>query len=218
MKVLACAAVCLLIASGAYAQSDRGTITGTVVDPDGAVVPGASVVAQNPENGARYETVTTQTGNYTIAQVPVGTYNLLIELAGFGGFRQDGIRVFVGQTARIDAKLQLGNLEAHRDWGFAGDYVEAMWRMLQQPTADDYVVATGEKHSVRELVEIAFSVVGLRWQDHVRTDPSLLRPAEVDTLIGDAAKARRVLGWKPQVTFPQLVEMMVRADLERLKA
>jgi GDPmannose 4,6-dehydratase len=114
-------------------------------------------------------------------------------------------------------ELQLGNLEAHRDWGFAGDYVEAMWRMLQQPTADDYVVATGEKHSVRELVEIAFSVVGLRWQDHVKTDPSLLRPAEVDTLIGDAAKARRVLGWKPQVTFAQLVEMMVRADLERLK-
>jgi GDPmannose 4,6-dehydratase len=113
--------------------------------------------------------------------------------------------------------LQLGNLDAHRDWGFAGDYVEAMWRMLQQPEADDYVVATGETHSVRELVEIAFSVVGLRWQDHVRTDPSLLRPAEVDTLIGDAAKARRVLGWKPQVTFPQLVEMMVRADLERLK-
>jgi len=114
-------------------------------------------------------------------------------------------------------ELQLGNLEAHRDWGFAGDYVEGMWRMLQQPTADDYVVATGEKHSVRELVEIAFSVVGLRWQDHVKTDPSLLRPAEVDTLIGDASKARRVLGWKPQVTFPQLVEMMVRADLERLK-
>jgi GDPmannose 4,6-dehydratase len=115
-------------------------------------------------------------------------------------------------------ELQLGNLDAHRDWGFAGDYVEAMWRMLQQPTADDYVVATGETHSVRELVEIAFAVVGLRWQDHVRTDPSLLRPAEVDTLIGDAAKARRVLGWKPQVTFPQLVEMMVRADLERLRA
>jgi GDPmannose 4,6-dehydratase len=114
-------------------------------------------------------------------------------------------------------ELQLGNLDAHRDWGFAGDYVEAMWRMLQQPTADDYVVATGETHSVRELVEIAFAVVGLRWQDHVRTDPSLLRPAEVDTLIGDAAKARRVLGWKPQVTFPQLVEMMVRADLERLR-
>jgi GDPmannose 4,6-dehydratase len=113
-------------------------------------------------------------------------------------------------------ELTLGNLEARRDWGFAGDYVDAMWRMLQQDTPDDYVVATGETHSVRELVEIAFGVVGLRWQDHVKTDPSLLRPAEVDTLIGDASKARRVLGWKPQVSFSQLVELMVRADLERL--
>ncbi len=110
MKVLATAALCLLFVSGAYAQSDRGTITGTVVDPDGAVVPGASVVAENPENGARYETVTTQTGNYTLAQVPVGTYNLNVELTGFGRFRQEGIRIFVGQTARIDAKLQVGNL------------------------------------------------------------------------------------------------------------
>jgi GDPmannose 4,6-dehydratase len=117
----------------------------------------------------------------------------------------------------LASELRLGNLEARRDWGFAGDYVDAMWRMLQQATPDDYVVATGETHSVRELVEIAFAVVGLRWQDHVETDPSLLRPAEVDTLIGDASKARRVLGWMPQVTFPQLVETMVRADLERLK-
>jgi GDPmannose 4,6-dehydratase len=116
----------------------------------------------------------------------------------------------------LAAELTLGNLEARRDWGFAGDYVDAMWRMLQQDTPDDYVVATGQTHSVRELVEIAFGVVGLRWQDHVKTDPSLLRPAEVDTLIGDASKARRVLGWKPQVSFAQLVEMMVRADLERL--
>jgi GDPmannose 4,6-dehydratase len=115
-------------------------------------------------------------------------------------------------------ELRLGNLEARRDWGFAGDYVDAMWRMLQQPSADDYVVATGETHSVRELVEIAFAVVGLRWQEHVQTDPSLLRPAEVDTLIGDASKARRVLGWTPQVSFAQLIETMVRADLERLKA
>ena len=98
------------LATGAFAQSDRGTITGTVVDPDGAVVPGASVVAENPENGARYETVTTQTGNYTLVQVPVGTYHLTVELAGFGRFRQEGIRIFVGQTARIDAKLQVGNL------------------------------------------------------------------------------------------------------------
>jgi len=114
-------------------------------------------------------------------------------------------------------ELRLGNLEARRDWGFAGDYVDAMWRMLQQETPDDYVVATGETHSVRELVEIAFAVAGLRWGDHVKTDPSLLRPAEVDTLIGDASKARRVLGWTPQVSFPQLIETMVRADLERLK-
>jgi GDPmannose 4,6-dehydratase len=114
--------------------------------------------------------------------------------------------------------LSLGNLDARRDWGFAGDYVDAMWRMLQQPMPDDYVVATGETHSVRELVEIAFGVVGLRWQDYVKTDPALLRPAEVDTLIGDASKARRVLGWSPRVNFAALVEMMVRADLERLKA
>jgi len=117
----------------------------------------------------------------------------------------------------LASEIRLGNLEARRDWGFAGDYVDAMWRMLQQGTPDDYVVATGETHSVRELVEIAFGVAGLRWQDHVKTDPSLLRPAEVDTLIGDASKARRVLGWTPQVSFPQLVETMVRADLERLK-
>ena len=110
MKVLACAAICFVFAANVHAQSDRGTITGTVVDPDGSVVPGASVVAENPENGARYETVTTQTGNYTLAQVPVGTYNVHVELAGFGRFRQEGIRLFVGQTARIDAKLQLGNL------------------------------------------------------------------------------------------------------------
>jgi GDPmannose 4,6-dehydratase len=113
-------------------------------------------------------------------------------------------------------ELRLGNLEARRDWGYAGDYVDAMWRMLQQDAPDDYVVATGETHSVRELVEIAFGTVGLRWQDHVRTDPSLLRPAEVDTLIGDASKARRVLGWAPRVEFASLVEMMVRADLDRL--
>ena len=98
------------LTTSAFAQSDRGTITGTVVDPDGGVVPGASVVAENPENGARYETVTTQTGNYTLVQVPVGTYHLNVELAGFGRFRQEGIRIFVGQTARIDAKLQVGNL------------------------------------------------------------------------------------------------------------
>jgi GDPmannose 4,6-dehydratase len=117
----------------------------------------------------------------------------------------------------IAKELRLGNLEARRDWGFAGDYVEAMWRMLQQPTADDYVIATGESHSVRELVEAAFGCVGLDWHQYVRGDPSQLRPAEVDHLIGDASKAHRVLGWSPRVAFPALVEMMVRADLDRLR-
>ena len=112
-------------------------------------------------------------------------------------------------------ELALGNLDARRDWGFAGDYVEGMWRMLQQPEPDDYVVATGEAHTVRDLVEIAFAYVGLDWREYVRADPALLRPAEVDTLIGDASKARRVLGWAPRVSFRGLVEMMVQADLER---
>jgi GDPmannose 4,6-dehydratase len=114
-------------------------------------------------------------------------------------------------------ELRLGNLEARRDWGFAGDYVDAMWRMLQQPKPDDYVVATGESHTVRELVEIAFGALGLDWRAYVREDPTLLRPAEVERLVGDASKARRVLGWVPRVAFRELVEMMVQADLERLK-
>jgi len=114
-------------------------------------------------------------------------------------------------------ELRMGNLDARRDWGFAGDYVEAMWRMLQQPEPDDYVVATGETHSVRELVQVAFGCVGLNWEDHVRIDPAFLRPAEVDLLVGDATKARAALGWTPRVTFAGLVEMMVRADVARLK-
>ena len=114
--------------------------------------------------------------------------------------------------------LPLGNLDAQRDWGFAGDYVHAMWLMLQQPAADDYVVATGISHSVRERVEIAFARVGLDWNRYVTIDPKFLRPAEVDHLIGDPAKARRVLGWEPKVQFKQLVEMMVDADLDRLRA
>ena len=118
----------------------------------------------------------------------------------------------------LATELRMGNLEARRDWGFAGDYVEAMWRMLQQPVADDYVVATGETHSVRELVDVAFGCVGLAWRDYVREDPTLLRPAEVDMLVGDASKARATLDWAPRVTFHELVEMMVRADLERLRA
>jgi len=112
--------------------------------------------------------------------------------------------------------LSLGNLDAHRDWGFAGDYVRAMWLMLQQDRADDYVIATGESHSVRELVEVAFEHVGLDWQKHVRLDPKFLRPAEVDHLIGDASKGRAALGWRPEVDFPALVRMMVDADLSRL--
>jgi GDPmannose 4,6-dehydratase len=118
----------------------------------------------------------------------------------------------------LATELSLGNLDAKRDWGFAGDYVEAMWLMLQQPEPHDYVVATGENHTVRELVEIAFRRVGLDWQKHVRLDPDLIRPAEVDTLIGDASKARARLGWKPRITFQGLVERMVDADLERLAA
>jgi GDPmannose 4,6-dehydratase len=111
--------------------------------------------------------------------------------------------------------LRLGNLTAHRDWGFAGDYVRAMWMMLQQPVADDYVIATGESHSVEELVSIAFNHVGLRWQDFVREDPAFLRPAEVDHLIGDPSKAKNTFGWTPTVSFDGLVRMMVDADLER---
>ena len=109
--------------------------------------------------------------------------------------------------------LSIGNLDAHRDWGFAGDYVRAMWLMLQQDRPDDYVIATGISHSVRELVEIAFAHVGLDWQKHVRVDPALLRPAEVEHLLGDCSKARAELGWTPSVDFKQLVEMMVDADL-----
>jgi GDPmannose 4,6-dehydratase len=114
--------------------------------------------------------------------------------------------------------LPIGNLDAQRDWGFAGDYVRAMWLMLQRDQPDDYVIATGVCHSVRELVEIAFARVGLDWQKYVKVDPALLRPAEVDHLLGDASKARKALGWSPQVEFRKLIEMMVDADLQRLSA
>jgi GDPmannose 4,6-dehydratase len=114
-------------------------------------------------------------------------------------------------------KLVMGNLEARRDWGYAGDYVDAMWRMLQQPQGDDYVVATGETHSIRDLLEASFDVVGIEnWEDYVEQDPRLLRPAEVDALVGDAAKARQKLGWAPKVTFTELVRMMVESDLEKM--
>ena len=111
-------------------------------------------------------------------------------------------------------ELRLGNLDAKRDWGFARDYVEGMWRMLQQESPDDYVIATGETHSVREFCEEAFSHVGLDWKDFVKVDPKYFRPAEVDLLLGDPSKARKVLGWEPKVTFKELAQMMVDADLE----
>jgi GDPmannose 4,6-dehydratase len=113
-------------------------------------------------------------------------------------------------------ELELGNLDAQRDWGFAGDYVRAMWLMLQRDEPADYVVATGVQHSVRELVEIAFDEVGLDWREHVAIKRDLLRPAEIDRLVGDASKARSELGWEPRVDFESLVRMMVRADLEQL--
>ena len=112
--------------------------------------------------------------------------------------------------------LRLGNLDAERDWGFAGDYVEAMWRMLQKDEASDYVIATGTPHSVREFAQIAFEHAGLDWEQYVAVDPKFLRPAEVDQLIGDPTKAKEQLGWEPRTSFRELVEMMVDADLERV--
>jgi GDPmannose 4,6-dehydratase len=116
------------------------------------------------------------------------------------------------------SKLAMGNLDAQRDWGFAGDYVRAMWLMLQQDKADDYVIATGVSHSVRQLIEIAFAHAGLDWQKYVHVDPSLLRPAEVEHLLGDSTRARSELGWKPDVSFQQLIERRVAADLKRHSA
>src|SRR5919202_753620 len=118
----------------------------------------------------------------------------------------------------LSKDLRLGNLDARRDWGFAGDYVDAMWRMLQQDEPSDYVVGTGETWSVRQLCEIAFSHVGLDWHDYVVQDPKFFRPAEVDLLVADPSRAKRELGWEPRVSFQQLVEMMVEADLERHRA
>src|SRR5712692_7955372 len=114
----------------------------------------------------------------------------------------------------LQEKLILGNLEAQRDWGFAGDYVEAMWLMLQQENPDDYVIATGETHSVQEFLEVVFDRLKLKIKDHVEIDPRFFRPAEVDLLIGDASKAKRQLGWEPRVKFERLAELMVEADLE----
>jgi GDPmannose 4,6-dehydratase len=113
---------------------------------------------------------------------------------------------------RLQDKLFLGNLSAKRDWGFAGDYVEAMWLMLQQPQADDYVVATGETHSVQEFLEEVFGLLDLDWRKYVEIDPRYYRPTEVDLLLGDASKARRVLGWQPKITFKELAKMMTHHD------
>lgn len=117
----------------------------------------------------------------------------------------------------LSNELRIGNLDAQRDWGFAGDYVEAMWMMLQQDAPDDYVVATGETHSVQRLLEVAFGCVDLNWQDYTVQDERFMRPAEVDLLVGDPAKAKAKLGWEPTVTFEQLIQMMVEADIKRLK-
>jgi GDPmannose 4,6-dehydratase len=117
----------------------------------------------------------------------------------------------------LQSKLQLGNLDAKRDWGFAGDYVEAMWRMLQLDSPQDFVIATGETHTVRDFARLAFEVVGLDWEKHVEVDARFVRPAEVNELIGDCARAQAAFGWRARVRLPELVEMMVRADLERLR-
>ena len=117
----------------------------------------------------------------------------------------------------LDREVRLGNLEAQRDWGFAGDYVDAMWRMLQQDTPNDFVIATGETHSVREFCEVAFSHADLDWQDHVVIDERYFRPAEVDLLVGDASRSAEILGWTPRTSFRELVTMMVDADLENVE-
>jgi GDPmannose 4,6-dehydratase len=114
-------------------------------------------------------------------------------------------------------ELHLGNLEARRDWGFAGEYVQAMWKMLQQEKPEDFVIGTGETHSVREFADLAFKYVGLNYEDYVVSDPRFLRPSEVDALVSDPAKARQKLGWEPKIKFQGLVEMMVETDLKRLK-
>jgi GDPmannose 4,6-dehydratase len=125
----------------------------------------------------------------------------------------DGVaRIYHG----LDSELRLGNLDAKRDWGYAGDYVEAMWMMLRHDTPDDYVVATGETHTVREFCEIAFDAAGLDWEKYVKVDPKFMRPAEVNLLLGDASKARKELGWKPKVSFKGLVGMMVENDIDHI--
>ena len=123
-------------------------------------------------------------------------------------------RALASILAGLDEKLYLGNIDARRDWGFAGDYVEAMWLMLQQDEPDDYVIATGDVHSVKDFLDEAFRAVGLDWQDYVEIDPRYFRPSEVDVLNGDASKAREKLGWTPKTDFKSLVHMMLTSDLD----
>lgn len=127
----------------------------------------------------------------------------------------DGVaKIYLGKAT----ELRLGNLESKRDWGYAKDFVEAMWLMLQQEKPGDYVIATGEAHSIREFVELAFDIVNLDWKKYTKTDPKFFRPAEVDRLVGDYSKAKKILGWEPKVKFKELAEMMIKADMERLKS
>ena len=121
-------------------------------------------------------------------------------------------------SLKLTNEMRIGNLDAQRDWGFAGDYVKAMWMMLQQEHPDDYVIATGRTHTVQYLCEVAFNCVGLNWRDYTVQDERFMRPAEVDLLIGNAAKAKEKLGWEPTVSFEKLIEMMVKADYDSLKA
>lgn len=127
----------------------------------------------------------------------------------------DGVaKIYLGKAT----ELRLGNLESKRDWGYAKDFVEAMWLMLQQEKPGDYVIATGEAHSIREFIELAFDIVNLDWKKYTKTDPKFFRPAEVDRLVGDYSKAKKILGWEPKVKFKELAEMMIKADIERLKS
>jgi GDPmannose 4,6-dehydratase len=162
------------------------------------------------------------TKNYRMAYGMYATSGILFNHESARRGRHFVTRKVTDAVARISLgmqdKLELGNLEAKRDWGFAGDYVEAMWLMLQQDKPDDYVVATGVEHSVRELCDYAFGLVGLDYRDHVVVTPANLRPSDVESLCGDASKARRELGWQPKVDFEGLIKMMVDADLERLRS
>jgi GDPmannose 4,6-dehydratase len=162
------------------------------------------------------------TKNYRMAYGMYATSGILFNHESPRRGRHFVTRKVTDAAARISFgmgdKLELGNLEARRDWGFAGDYVEAMWLMLQQDKPDDYVVATGVEHSVRELCDYAFGLVGLDYRDHVVVTPANLRPSDVESLCGDSSKARRELGWEPKVSFEELIRMMVDADVERYRA